>query len=119
MDIQILSTLAGLLSMGITIVGIVLGGIYVGKSTAGRTASDAQQNAITAMQSEINTLRGRTDDLKKENTRQEAVIDTICIALKTRGLIISIQGEMVTIQDGASSTTTKMRGMHSTSSEET
>ncbi len=119
MDIQFLSTLAGLLSMGITIVGVVMGGMYVGRNTAGKTANEAQLTAIAAMQAEINTLRGRTDDLRKENLRQEVVIETICSALKTRGMIISIQGEMINIQDSNSgSTTMKIRGTHTTSGEE-
>lgn len=120
MDIQFLSTLAGLLSMGVTIVGVVVGGMYIGRNAAGKTANDAQLTAIAAMQAEINTLRGRTDDLRKENARQEVVIETICSALKTRGMIISIQGEMINIQDSNSgSVTMKIRGStHNTTGEE-
>lgn len=106
-NIQALSNIAGFISIGITLLAILIGGFYMGKSNASKTASEAQQGAITAMQAEINVLRGRTDDQKKEIVKLEQTIDTICTALKLRGLVITIQGEMVNIQDknGHSSTT--------------
>jgi len=109
-NLQSLSALAGLLSLGFTIIAVIVGAIVLGKNTARQTVSEAQKNAIEAMQSEIDTLRGRTDDLKKENTRQGLIIETICAALKTEGMIITIQGEMIHIQHGATSTTTKIQG---------
>lgn len=115
MDLQIISTLAGLFSLGFTVIAVIVGAVILGKNTARQTTADAQKNAIDAMQAEIDTLRGRTDDLKKENTRLELIIETICSALKTRGMIITVQGEMINIQDSGSSTTTKIQGtLHTT-----
>lgn len=121
MDLQAISTLAGLLSLGFTVIAVVVGAIVLGRNTARQTASDAQKNAIDAMQSELETLRGRIDDLKEENVRQKEetarqklIVETICAALKAEGMVITVQGEMIHIQHGTSSTTTKIQGtLHS------
>lgn len=122
MDLQALSTLAGLLSLGFTIIAVVVGAVVLGRNTARQTASEAQKNAIDAMQAEINSLRHATDDLREENirqkeetTRQKLIVETICAALKTEGMVITISGEMVHIQHGTTSTTTKIQGtLHTT-----
>lgn len=106
MDLQTLSTIAGLVSLGIVIVGA----IYVVRSNVGKATSDAQQNAITALQAEVATLRNRIEDAEKENMRLQQTIQTICAALKVRGMVITIQGEMIHIQDDkGNSTTTHMQ----------
>jgi hypothetical protein len=58
------------------------------------------------MRSEMVLLRERVEDKEKENAQLsqqinhlELTIDTICVALKKRGLVISVQGEMVNIED--------------------
>jgi hypothetical protein len=105
MSIQTISNLGGLLSLGITMLCIVVGGFYLMKTGA----NNAQQSAINAMQSELATLRGRIEDLKKENTRQAHVIETICAALKMRGLLITISGEMISIEDRQKSTVVRIQ----------
>lgn len=115
MDIQTLSTFAGLFSLAFTVIAVVVGAVVLGKNTARQTTAEAQKNAIDAMQAEINILRGRIDDLNEENTRQKLIIETICAALKTEGMIITISGEMIHIQHGTTSTTTKIHGtLHTT-----
>jgi hypothetical protein len=97
MDIQSLSTLAGLFSLGITLLISCIGGFYMVKSGVGKTTSEAQSSTINAMQAEMSILKTRIDDERKENIRLGHVIDTICAALKSKGIIISISGEMITI----------------------
>jgi septal ring factor EnvC (AmiA/AmiB activator) len=107
--LQFLSVGAGLLSLGITLVGA----FFVVRSGRLQSANTAQSSAISAMQSEMVLLRGRIEDKEKENAQLsqkinhlELTIDTICSALKKRGLVISVQGEMVNIEDKRGSTTT-------------
>ena len=102
--IQFLSALGGLIALGITLFASVIGAIYVTRSKVSEKANAAQQSAIDAMKAELETLRGRIDDLNKENVRLEKVVDTICQALKVKGTIITIQGEMVHIRDNGNST---------------
>lgn len=109
-DIQTLSNIAGLVSFG----AVVVGGVYMARGKAGKQASEAQQSAITALQAELTILRQRVTDTEKENIKLQQTIDTICSALKMRGLIITVQGEMINIQDGTNSTITRIRGTNTT-----
>jgi hypothetical protein len=88
---------------------VVLGGIFVLKGSIGQATSDAQQSAIEAMRSELETLRSRTDDLKSENKRQQNVIETICEALKSKGIVICINGSIVHIKDSSGSTSARIQ----------
>lgn len=103
MDIlQFLSAGAGLL--GFSIAAIVA--FFAVKNGVMRSTNQAQGSAISAMRSEIETLRERIEDAEKENSRLEQIIDTICVALKKRGLIITVQGEMINIEDKRGGSTT-------------
>lgn len=108
MDIlQLISALAGVLGFGIAAVVAffaVRGGLM-------KHANDAQGSAIDAMQAEIQTLRVRVEDTEKENVRLQQIIQTICTALEKKGFVISIQGEMINIEDkrGNRSSTTRIR----------
>jgi septal ring factor EnvC (AmiA/AmiB activator) len=120
--LSLLSTSAGLISLGITLVGA----FFVIKSGRLQSANTAQSSAISAMQSEMAVLRGKIEDKEKENeqlnkkiTHLELTIDTICAALKKRGLIISVQGEMVNIEDKrGNSSTARIRPVRLTQDED-
>lgn len=107
MDIlQLISALAGVLGLGIA----AAVAFFAVKNGVMKSANVAQSSTIDAMRDEIQLLRERVEDTEKENMRLEQIIDTICAALKKRGLVISIQGEMINIQDKrGGSTTTRIR----------
>jgi len=108
MDIlQLISALAGVLGFGIA----AAVAFFAVKNGTMKSANDAQSSAINAMQTEIQTLRERVDDTEKENIRLEQTMQTICVALEKKGFVITIQGEMVNIEDKRSSrsTTTRIR----------
>ena len=102
---QIISNLGGLLSLGGTMLCVVIGGFFLMKTGA----NNAQQSAINAMQSEITTLRSRIEDCKDENSRLNHIIETICAALAKRGVVITISGEMINIEDHHKSTTIRIQ----------
>jgi hypothetical protein len=104
--LQIISTGAGLLGFGIAAVVA----FFAVRNGVMKSANDAQSSAISAMQGEMAVLRERVEDTEKENARLEQIIDTICVALGRKGFVITIQGEMVNIQDRkGGSTTTRIR----------
>lgn len=108
MDIlQLISALAGVLGFGIA----AAVAFFAVKNGVMKSANDAQTSAISAMQTEIQTLRERVDDAEKENIKLEQTISTICTALEKRGMVISIQGEMINIEDKRNnrSSTTRIR----------
>jgi hypothetical protein len=86
----------------------ILGGILAFRNGIARTANEVQERVINALEVELDNMRKRLDDLKDENTRLRLIIDTICAALKSRGMIIAIDGDMVSIHDGSGSTTTRI-----------
>ncbi len=103
--IQGLNSYAGLFSMLIVFIGAYYTNKWMSKSTDTGKASDAQQRTISALegtvttlQADISSLQRKVDELKSENKRQERVIETICLALKSEGIIITIDGEVISIK---------------------
>ena len=115
--INSLSALSGLLTTGTILIVAAIGGFWLIKSGLGKTVNDANKDAInalgatiTALQADSQRFERKIDDLTKENAQLRLTMDTVRAALKTRGLIITIDGEMVIIDtlDGKSSTVTRM-----------
>jgi cell division protein FtsB len=104
--LQILSASAGILGFGIACVVA----FFAIKNGTLKSANDAQSSAINALQSEMLVLQKRVDDAEQENAKLNQTIDTICAALKKLGLIVTVQGEIVSIEDKRGrSTTTRIR----------
>lgn len=108
MDSQSVYNFTSVANMIMMIV-MVLGGFFVLKGSMGKAASVAQQSAISAMRDELDTLRSRTDDLKEENSRLQHTLQTICLALKSQGIVVSIDGTMVHISNKEGSTSTRIQ----------
>jgi len=98
-------TTLSVISLLLTIGGL-LGGFFAFKNGMVATANTVQERVINALESEITNLRQRLDDMKDENVRLRLIIDTICAALKSRGLAVTIDGDMVSIHDAHGSSTT-------------
>jgi len=93
-----------LLSLVLTLCAI-LGGILAWRSGFNSTANAVQERVINALDSEISTLRLRLEDIARENTRLNQMIETICLALQKRGLEVTIDGDVITITDNQGSST--------------
>jgi cell division protein FtsB len=93
-----------LLSLILTLCAI-LGGILAWRSGFNSTANAVQERVINALESEIAALRQRLEDVARENTRLDQMIETICLALKKRGLEVAIDGDVITITDNQGSST--------------
>jgi len=107
--LQNLLNLQGLPGLLLSLFAMIAGGWYLTrnlKSDAAKFAKEAQDSARSAMQEEINSLRRSMERveqdnqkeiraLQKKNNRLEQTIDTICSALKSKGIIITISGEMI------------------------
>jgi cell division protein FtsB len=92
----------------------MVGGIVAYRHGFTRTANEVQERVINALQSEIQALHDRIAALEKENTRLSYTLTTMCKALKQRGIHVTIDGDIVSIQDrfGTSYTyNTRIHGM--------
>src|SRR5690242_21081685 len=105
---SIYSTLS-IINAILTIAGLV-GGYWAFKAGINRSASEIQEHVINAMEQEISVLRDRLEDLATENKRLEQVIYTLCEALKKRGLVVIIEGSMVTVSDGHETQSVRIQG---------
>ena len=93
---------------------LMIGGVVAYRHGFTRTANEVQERVIHALQSEIQTLHDRIAALEKENTRLSYTLTTMCLALKQRGIHVTIDGDIVSIQDrfGTSHTyNTRVPGM--------
>lgn len=106
---QIISNYAGLFSMILTIAGAIMVARSAGKINAEKSATEAQAKTIDAMQARLDLQSKNIEEMKKENARLEQVFQTICSALKTRGMLISLQGEMISIENVKDGKTTVSR----------
>lgn len=105
---DIYSTLS-IINTFLTIASII-GGYWAFKTGLNRTASEVQEHVINAMEQEITVLRSRLEDLETENKRLEQVLYTLCEALKKRGLIVTIEGGIVTVSDGHETQSVRIQG---------
>lgn len=93
------------LNIALTLVTII-GGLLAYRSSITRAANEVQERVIAALETEIQTMRNKLEDMAMENTRLCLIIDTICAALRSRGIAISIDGDMVSIKDSSGASTT-------------
>jgi hypothetical protein len=89
------------------IVLIALGGVMAFRYSIAKTSSEIQERVIHALQSEIKTLQDRIVAVEKENVRLLQIVGIIKSALKKRGLVVTIDGDMVSIHDEKSGDTTQ------------
>jgi cell division protein FtsB len=96
----------------VSTLAIVIGGYTAFRLNLQQTCTGIEQRTREAMKQEIDTLKDKITDLKdhiteleKENVRSKQIIETIKSALKKKGLLISIDGDLLSIQDNAVSST--------------
>jgi ABC-type phosphate transport system auxiliary subunit len=82
---------------------MIVGGYIALKSGRQQQAGTIQSQAIDALQAELASLQRRIEVLEKENSRLKQTIDLIKSALSQRGVLISINGDLVTISDSRGS----------------
>lgn len=120
MDITNIPGLSGWPGLVVTIIGMLVYGFYTHKSVKSQVetaqkesaekaediAKKANQDAISAMQTHLNVLRERINETEKENMKLRQLFETMNAALKSRGLYISVDGEMIHIHDMKGGSTT-------------
>jgi hypothetical protein len=107
---QVISNSLSIINFILIIAGLV-GGYWAFKTGISHTASEIQEHVINAMDQEIAILRDRLEDLETENKRLEQVLYTLCEALKKRGLVVTIEGSMVTVSDGHETQSVRIQGV--------
>ncbi len=86
-------------------IALAIGGIIAVKSGFSRQASEAQKNAIDAMEKEINSLKSQVQELRGDNRHYQLILDIIIESLKKRGLVLTIEKTSIVIEDQTAHTT--------------
>ena len=93
-----LYTMVGIVN-AVLMVCLIIGSYMAIRSGKGQQAGTLQSQAIQALQAELDSFKRRIDVLEKETVRLTTIITLIKTALRKHGWIVSIDGEMVTIEN--------------------
>ena len=93
--------------ISVAIIAVI--GLLAYRSGISRTQATSQDNTIRALQGEINVLKDRISEVERENHRHTQTIELIKKALGQRGLIVTIDGDLVTIIDSKAGSTSSAR----------
>lgn len=89
---------------------MLVGGFFGIKNGRRSSLTKFQEDTIKAQNDRIKILEDKIvdmgkehakqiDELKRENTKQQHVIDTITSALRKQGTVITVDGELVPVSD--------------------
>jgi FtsZ-binding cell division protein ZapB len=76
-----------------------IGGVIALLQSRNKGISSIKDETILALQQQVEAIKSRQDSLEKENERLKQIIETIQSALKARGVHITIDGEVVIIEE--------------------
>jgi uncharacterized protein (UPF0335 family) len=60
------------------------------------------------MQTHLNVLKERINDTEEENKKMRHTVEAIVSALKSRGIYVTVDGDMIHISEGKNSVTTRI-----------
>lgn len=87
------------------------GGAIIFKQSYSKAASEIQDRVIAALKLEIETLNTRIKACQDETARLSSILETIQAALKSKGIHITIDGDMVIIEESESKATVTKRAI--------
>lgn len=93
--------------LGIFGISGIIGAFFTIRNVRRATIVTIQDQTIQAMQQQINALKAGQEALQKDNSHLQYVIETISAALKQKGILITVEGEMVTVEDGRHSSSVR------------
>ncbi len=88
---------------------ITVGAFFAVRNGRQNQLNKFQQDTNSALKQRVEVLESKVVDFEKENVIQRHIIETITSALKQKGIVITIDGDMVTIQDRSGSSTHRKR----------
>lgn len=95
--------------MTLLLIGGIIGGIFAFKNARKSGIILIQDQTIVALNQRLDAQDKEIEALKNKNVYLEQVIETINLAMKKRGVVISVDGEMVTFTDAVGRSSTVRR----------
>jgi hypothetical protein len=114
-----MNNFVSLMNVLFAILGIsgIIGTFLIIRNTRRAAIVTIQDQTIQALQQQINALKAGQEALQKDNSHLQYVIETISSALKQKGILITIEGEMVTLEDGRRSSSIRRSTKQTTQAE--
>ena len=91
------------------IIAATLGGIFAFFRANQSGVTEIQEKTILALQQQMTIIQQKLEILEKDNERLRQVIDTIQAGLRAKGIHITIDGDMVTINDASSGSASTLK----------
>jgi hypothetical protein len=119
--ILLASLVASLLSASsiinyVIIIAIAIGGIFVVRHSRKNALIAFQKETIEAFQQRMDLLeaevaeqKGEISALREENALRKFQLETVTLALKQRGIVVTFDGDLITISDQHGTQTTRRR----------
>lgn len=95
-------------------ISAIVGALFVARNAKKAGIIQIQDQTIEALQQQINAIKDKQDSLSRENEHLRYIIETISKSLKQKGILITIDGEMVTLTDAHGSSSSSSRRKTST-----
>jgi hypothetical protein len=93
----------------VVLIGGVIGGFIVLRSSLARGAQEIQERVRTALKDENEMLQTRIDRVEEDNDMLKRQLLLVVEILKRQGIILEINGEIVQVKDAKGSTFTSTR----------
>jgi len=104
-------TVGNLISYALAI-AIAIGGYFAIRSVKKDTLIKFQSETITAFQQRLEVVESDMGKLKEEKTLLRHQLETIMLALKQRGINVTIDGDLITISDASGRQSQHRRTAH-------
>ncbi len=93
----------------ILLLATAAGGLMAFRSSRRSATIAVQKDTIDALKERVELLEKKQLDLERDNTHLSATIELIQSALRQKGFVVTIDGEMVTVIDPAGQSSSSMR----------
>ena len=88
------------LLQSILLIAALVGSVFVFKNTRKSGIVKIQSDTIEAQQQQIDTLKDQVDLLTKKYVQLDYTFEIVKDALKKKGIVITIDGDLISLQEG-------------------
>lgn len=93
----------------VLILAALIAGVLAVRDARKTKVDGLKDETIKILNQKIDAVEGRLKDLERENDTQRYIIETIKAALKQKGMLVTIDGDLVTITDSKGSSVMRRR----------
>lgn len=88
---------------------VMIGGFFAFRYGQKKSNVEGMKETILVLSGQVAAIKESLSMVEKENEHHKIIFETILLAMKQKGIIITVEGEMVTIDDGRNKTSSLRR----------